>query len=242
MNDVPTTLAGSIYHTPADNILHRPLTDKCIVLDLDSTLISTQDHIADLHRLGILTDPAYMNIRNRIYQFTLGDVGQDGGFHPGNGNTYRYWGISRPHLREFLLFCFSYFKIVAVWTAGKKNYGETIVDIIFKDIFPPHVVFTQDDTVFDMGLPHKPLVTMIQSHPLLVNTMTLQNIFALDDNINTFVYNPGNGIHIPAYDPKPTIEDIMRDDDALPRLQQWLMSPAVIRATDVTLLDKNGIF
>ena len=228
----------SLYHVDADDIPQLSLTGNCIVLDLDQTLIATQDDKESLGKLGILSKPELMPLRSRTYHITIEDLER-----PGIGTKYEFWGITRPHIKEFLLFCFSYFKIVAVWSAGKRPYVEAIVDYIFKDIRSPHVVFTHDDLDYDSeGNFFKPLIKMIESDPVLRRNMSLQNTLALDDNDKTYVKNVGNGILIPAYDSSSDENDMMEDDPSLLQVKYWLLQPEVINAKDVTTLDKSMIF
>ena len=228
----------AIYHVAADDIPSTSITDKCIVIDLDQTLIATQDSVDSLRQLGILSDPNLLSLRNRVYYITIEDLEK-----PGVGTKYNFWGVTRPHIDEFLIFCFSYFKIVAVWTAGKRPYGEAIVDHIFKDLPKPHVLFTYDDVEFGpQGHILKPITKMIESNPVLRRNMSLQNTFSLDDNVMTFYNNHGNGILIPAYDPSSSSNALARDDPTLLQLKYWLLQPEVVNARDVTVLDKSKIF
>jgi hypothetical protein len=213
------------------------LTDRAIVLDLDQTLLATQDDYEALGLMKILTDPALLPLRNRTYHLTLEEMDA-----PGSGNSYTYWGVTRPHLQEFLVFCFSYFRIVAVWSAGKKQYVEALVKELFRDIAPPHVVFTYDDVVMERGSVRKPLRQLIDSHPVLQRHMSLSNTLALDDNSGTFIYNSGNGVLIPAYEPACSLPALARDDPSLLQFKYWLLQPEVVAAPDVTLLDKSSIF
>lgn len=228
----------SLYHVDADNIPQLSMTDKCIVLDLDQTLIATQDSIESMSELGIMSKSSLMPLRSRSYYITIEDLEK-----PGIGTKYDFWGITRPHIKEFLIFCFSYFKIVAVWSAGQKPYVEAIVDHIFKDIRQPHVIFTHDD--IDIG-PHghveKPLYKMIESHPVLRRNMSLQNTIALDDNHMTYIKNPKNGVLIPAYEPPLNEKAMSRDDPSLLQLKYWLLQPEVINSKDISSIDKTKIF
>lgn len=229
---------SAIYHVAADDIPSASITDKCIVLDLDQTLIATQDSVDSLKQLGILSDPHLLPLRNRLYYITIEDLEK-----PGVGTKYNFWGVTRPHINEFLIFCFSYFKIVAVWSAGKRPYVEAIVDHIFKDLPKPHVILTHDDVIIGpQGHIGKPLTKMIESNPVLRRNMSLQNTFALDDNVMTFYYNHDNGILIPAYDPSLSTNALGRDDPTLLQLKYWLLQPEVVNARDVTVLDKSKIF
>lgn len=229
---------SAIYHVAADDIPSASITDKCIVLDLDQTLIATQDSVDTLKQLGILSDPHLLPLRNRLYYITIEDLEK-----PGVGTKYNFWGVTRPHVNEFLIFCFSYFKIVAVWSAGKRPYVEAIVDHIFKDLPKPHVIFTHDDVIIGpQGHIGKPLTKMIESNQVLRRNMSLQNTFALDDNVMTFYNNHDNGILIPAYDPSLSNNALGRDDPTLLQLKYWLLQPEVVNARDVTVLDKSKIF
>lgn len=233
-----TPVPHALYHVSIDDIPPASITDKCVVLDLDQTLIATQDNISSLKELQILSDPKLISLRNRTYNITIEDLER-----PGIGTKYDFWGVTRPHIHEFLIFCFSYFKIVAVWSAGKRPYVEAIVDHIFKDIRPPHVIFTHDDILIGPGgHVEKPLTKMIESNPVLLRNMSLQNTLAIDDNSMTFYLNHDNGVLIPAYDPSLNVNALARDDPTLLQLKYWLLQPEVVGARDVTVLDKSTIF
>jgi hypothetical protein len=222
----------------ADDIPSVSITNKCIVLDLDLTLVCTQDNTESIKDFKILTDPSLLALRRRTYYSVIDDLNA-----PGTGTKFDYWGITRPHLNEFLLFCFSYFRIVAVWSAGQRAYVEGIVDHIFKDIRPPHVVFTHDDVIEEPDrIIIKPLEKMFNSNPILQKYMNFENTLALDDNISTFRDNPDNGILIPPYEPAPSINAMSRDDPALLQLKAWLLQPEVADSPDVRTLDKSLIF
>lgn len=228
----------SVYHVSADDIPPVSISDKGIVLDLDQTLIATQDSMASLSELQILSDPKLLSLRNRTYYISIENLE-----HPGAGTKYNFWGVVRPHAREFLMFCFSYFKVVAVWSAGKRPYVEAIVDYLFRGLPQPHVIFTHDDVVVrNGGHIGKPLTKMIESNPVLRKYMSLLNTLALDDNSTTYQSNIGNGVLIPAYDPALTISALESDDHALLQFKYWLLQPEVVQARDVTTLDKSKIF
>jgi hypothetical protein len=228
----------SLYYVAADNIPSASITDKCVVLDLDQTLIATQDNINSLKTINILSDPNLISLRNRTYHITIEDLE-----NPGIGTKYDFWGVTRPHINEFLIFCFSYFKIVAVWSAGKRPYVEAIVDHIFKDLPAPHVIFTHDDILIGpKGHIEKPLTKMIESNPVLRRNMSLQNTLAVDDNSMTFYHNHANGVLIPAYDPALSASAMARDDPTLLQLKYWLLQPEIVNSRDVTTIDKSRIF
>src|SRR3989338_4538064 len=125
-------MSSTLYHVIANDIPVTSITDKCIVIDLDHTLVSTQDPFGSLKELGILSNPDLIALRNRIYHIEIEDLEK-----PGVGTKYDFWWIIRPHVEEFLIFCFSYFRVVAVWSAGKRPYVEGIVDHLFRDLPKP---------------------------------------------------------------------------------------------------------
>jgi len=236
--DESNTLYPKILKDNLENIPKVSLTDKCIVLDLDQTLIATQDEMESLQELEILSDPKLISLRNRTYIITIDDLEK-----PGIGTKLDCWGVTRPHIDEFLMFCFSYFKIVAVWSAGKRKYVEAIVDHIFKDIQQPHIIFTYDDIIFDKRKnPGKPLVNMIEANTILKRYMSLKNTLALDDNPKTFSKNIKNGILLPAYEPALNITALSQDDPTLLQFKSWLLLSEVMHSKDVQLLDKSKIF
>lgn len=231
------------YKSNLNNIPYQPLTDKCIVLDLDETLVHSSENIQDLNILEIYKNPTFLNLRKRIYTLQLDDVTNKNG----EGLKYEMWGITRPYIKEFLTMCFTYFKIVAVWSAGRRKYVEAIVDYLFKDIRRPHVIFTYDHCEqYNVGKEHllvKPLQKMINTVPGLNKYMSLENTFVIDDRASTFTYvNQNNGILIPAYIPRPDIYSLSNDDTSLRQLMSWFLRSDVINSLDVRFLFKNSIF
>lgn len=213
------------------------LTDKCIVLDLDHTLISTQDdeNLENLISFKILSDSKYLAYRSRVYVLTIEDYDI-----AGSGSQYKFWGVVRPYVREFLTFCFQYFKIVTVWSAGKRKYVESVVDFLFKDLPKPDIIFTYDDIIETIdNNTSKPLTKMYSCH----ECMNCYNTIILDDNVLTFEENVNNGVLIPRYHPSvEEIENMNDNDNELEKLIKWLMSPEVIYNTDFQQLNKDNIF
>jgi TFIIF-interacting CTD phosphatase-like protein len=230
-----STDSGQEY-TDADDNKHN----QCIVLDLDETLLCTFDDMVDLYNLGILTDSKLLDIRRRTYYMRLDDVVDK----KGTGVKSDLWGITRPHLDEFLRFCFDNFKIVAVWSAGRKKYVHAVVDWIFKNVGRPHIIYTYDDCEKTSGgLLIKPLQRMIDQINNLEKYMSLSNVFVIDDRRSTFESsNPDNGIVIPEYLPHPDIKEMRADDTALLQLINFFQSEDVKNSTDVRQLNKKTIF
>ena len=233
------SLMNNIYKTAIDKIPFKSLTNKCIVLDLDETLVHSYENVSELNSLNIMRDSKLLDLRGRAYELSMDDVV----YKKGQGIKTEMWGITRPHVKDFLIFCFSYFKVVAVWSAGKKKYVEAIVDYLFRDIKRPHVIYSRDDcekTTDNILI--KPIEKMIKQESL-TKYMSLENTFIIDDRTTVFeTPNPYNGIQIPAYAPDSNIRSLRTDDISLKQLMTWLLRPEVVNALDVRDLDKSGIF
>lgn len=216
----------------------KAITNKCIILDLDETCIHSYNDVDTLNKLELLTNPKYYDIRSRLYTIKLKDVNC-----PGDGSKIVMWGIMRPYLKEFLYFCFSYFEVVAVWSAGVKKYVRAIVDHIFKDIGEPHIVFSREKChkEIDNNLT-KPITKMIKEVETLNKYMSLMNTFIVDDRLDTFKYNFTNGILIPPYEPAETIDGLRAEDYALPRFMTWLSNSMIQSSSDIRTTNKDTIF
>jgi len=213
------------------------ITDKNIVFDIDETLVHTHERdFARIKELGIYSNPKNFELRKRIYRMTLDDIFQK----KGTGTKSDLWGVMRPHLRELLVFCSSYFRNVCVWSAGQTPYVHSVVRDIFRDIKAPNVVFTWDQCKKGAdGTLEKPLVDMYK----VVPGMNATNTFVIDDRHSTFAnVNPNNGILIPPYQPADTIDAMSTDDPTLRQLMMWLAREEVKNARDVRALDKSRIF
>src|SRR5579871_639944 len=234
-------MTARVFYTTNDKITRHALSDKAVVLDVDETLVHTtsNDEYQLFETLNLMDDPSLMGLRSRLYKLSISDT-----MSPlGTGIVDNFWGVMRPHLKEFLVFCFSYFRVVAIWSAGQKKYVEAIVDYIFRDIKPPHIVFTYNDCKkTGDGFIIKPLIDMINKDTRLSDVMSLSNTFVVDDRDTTYSENIGNGIKIPAYLPPISVDGMTTDDPALVQLMYWLTLPKVKLAKDVRELDKTQIF
>lgn len=233
-----------MHRSDINKISSKPKTDKFIVLDLDETLVHTnaEDTIETLIESGIYENPDLLDLKRRAYHITMDDVLSK----RGEGIKAEMWGVIRPHVKEFLIFCFNYFKGVIVWSAGRKNYVYAIVDYLFKDIKRPLVVFTFDDleVLSDRKTFIKPLQKLIDTVPGLKDHMSLDNSFILDDRSSVFLKpNPDNGVKIPPYKCDfNNIESMRADDISLKQFMNWLDKPEVITSKNVRQLDKSNIF
>lgn len=217
----------------------KSMTDNSVILDLDETCLHTFKNIEDLEKLGILTDPRYIDLRRRIYVLNIVDL-----YEKGDGETIQMWGIIRPGLRKFLKFCFSYFKYVIVWSAGVTKYVNAAVDYIFKGFPRPHVVASRPEclnegTEKDMILT-KPITRLIELVPELKDKINLENTYIIDDRIDYVKFNFDNGIIIPPYNPSPTIHSLRVEDYALAKIMIWLIEPDIMFSKDIRKTKKNG--
>jgi len=212
-----------------------PKTNKTIVLDLDSTLLHTCDDMEIWDSLEIYTNPRHAKLRSRIYYFDLIDVTEK----TGTGSKTVLWGVLRPHVYEFLRFCFDYFENIIVWSAGQKKYVHAICDFLFQDFEKqPIIIFTYEDCEIGSNYIHKPL-SKFQNNGV---SIPINTIYALDDYDATFSKNKDNGLHIPAYEPSFDYNGILEDERSLLNIMYWFTNNDVMNTTDVRKLDKGNCF
>lgn len=210
-------------------------TDFVLVLDLDETLVHTFDDMTLIDKLKLKTNPKIMDIRMRSYIIELIDpVGKKG-----KGRSVEMWGVFRPHLDTFLEFAFAYFRMVVVWSAGKRRYVDAIVEKVFKYGQRPYVVYSYDECKEFDSCYNKPLQSMIDDHPAIG---PLDKIFVVDDLDNTFARNKSNAIHIPKYNPKVSINNLRSDDNALLKIKYWFLQPEVYEQDSAYDIEKDDIF
>lgn len=217
-----------------------PITNKCIVLDLDETLVHTCEDINKLHELKIFNDPQFLDLRTRTYMLNIDDIVEP----QGSGIKTYLWGITRPYLYEFLKFCFSYFEVVAIWSAGVPKYVDAIVNFIFKDLPSPHLVFSRNRCIKYSDTLTKPLQEMITffNKENINGGMTLENTVLIDDRDDNFLFNPDNGILILPYSPLFDIVSMRENDICLLQLKYWFQQDLVIRSSSLQSLNKDYIF
>lgn len=220
-----------------EQIYRIPITDHVIVLDIDETLVHADEQISNLDNLN-KNIPFMEKLKFKVIHL--------------NDNKVKFpiWYITRPYLREFLLFCFSYFRFVCVWSAGDHRYVNEIVQSLFKFLPKPHIVFTKNncyhDTVDNYNKPLNKIIDELNNkYKLKDDKVTLKNILILDDRLDNFIPNPKNGILVPTFSPRLTIKDIYREienDDNLLLFMEWLQKDNVITSKNVKLLNKKTIF
>ena len=235
-----------IYRTLVDLISEKSLTDHCIVLDIDNTLLFSSEDNSWIKKLNVFRNPKLIGIRNRVYISEMVDV-----VTPiGKGEVTKMSGILRNDAREFMAFCFHYFKVVTIWSAEKKKYVHEMAKILCQDLnYQPHLIFSYyqclmekvkvGDVLYEEL--YKPL-SIMYNVPTLEGLMRDKNTFVLDDRESTFGKNKGNGILIPVFAPDFTISGLTKNDNALRQLMHWFSTEEVRKSRDVTKLDKSEIF
>jgi len=215
------------------------ISDKNIILDLDETLIHTfsDSEVSNINKVGLFNHPLF---RSRYYTLNLSSEGKD---------TDYYHGIFRPYYKQFLRFCLQYFKHVIVWSAGETEYVHAVVDKLFKDLPEPFAVFTRPDCVQENKRYIKPLSKIFES--LKEYDISGYNTFILDDNEHTFIKNPYNSIHIPAFDFDKynnkcftfnQYENYLTNDECLRQVEMWMKKDYVLSCKDVKILDRTNLF
>lgn len=217
-----------------------------IVLDIDSTLVQSFENLESLYKIiedG--TDEELMHLQEKTYGFIVEDPEEDGTSKP-----CFMWGITRPYLKEFILFCKENFQNVYVWSAGSPKYVDKIVEHIFKPLgYTPPIIFNvnhthineKDRSVF------KPLDKIFKESGGVANE---RNTIIIDDRRDTFSFNEKNGILIPGFDLDDgvsgeigisrIIEKRINSDNCLSELIGYLEK--IKNVDDVRSLDFSNIF
>lgn len=105
---------------------------SAIILDLDETLCHTFKRIRDFKKLKLTEINEGAAILKRCYILD---------FYDGTNRQQEHlWGIKRPHLDEFLSYCFSHWDYVIVYTAGTEDYAKKLVEVLFTKQ-TPHYIF-----------------------------------------------------------------------------------------------------
>lgn len=227
-------------------------TPKCIVWDIDATLVHTHDKEHDSNigiqekfsMLDIFSDEEKFKLRKKLYTMKIIDV-----VRPGYGSITFLTGIFRPHLESMIDYMKINNFIFVIWSAGTPKYVHKMAEIMFpeKD-FQPEIIYTLDDCEIekdkngDITTIFKPLEKLYKDKRLK-GKLNEKNTLVIDDREDTFSKNPKNGIQIPEFESDLTIEEICDHSDInLLKLMAWLETKEVKECTDVRKLNKNKIF
>jgi len=211
--------------------------NKHLCLDLDNTLLCSffgYDQIIKLE----LDKPENKILYNRLRIVNIIDSLNNE--ENGTGNISTIMIVFRPHLFTFLNFASSYFSKISIWSAGHDRYVRAIEAILFpkkilnQGVNVPYAIYTRDDCEF--------LPDYTTFKELTRKNFDVTQTLSLDDRSDTFSKNPHNGILIPRYEPLPTRESILSDDNSLLLLIDWLSSDEVVNCKDIRTLDKRNIF
>lgn len=215
------------------NFRNSPSKSKhVVILDLDQTLLSTQE--GKTCDYEFIYQNASDELKDRIYNLS----------YQRDSKEINFWGVYRPHVFEFLLFAFNYFQTVIVWSAGEYGYVHAIVDDLFGKVgYFPHFILTRNEIVetrkTNVG---KPIKNIGEINQVLARYAPSEEIFCIDDNPSTAIFNKDNIIQIPPYEPFCNIDNFSRDDIALLQIEKYLLRDDVIRSLDVKNLNKKSIF
>lgn len=202
-------------------------TDKCIILDLDETLVHTSAKILPTGKSGLIK---FQQNRSNLYIIDTVDLDGD------KVVIEKMWGYKRPHLKKFINFCFNRFHQVIIWSAGTERYVKDVVNRVLCDIRCPHKIYTRKDCLEDEdGMLTKPIEHLTSNNEDL-SRINLNNTILIDDRTENFRFDPNNGIKIPVYNP------LNGKDEALLKLMYWCSSDKFSKAKDVRTLNKEHIF
>mgnify|MGYP005995367133 CR=1 FL=1 len=211
--------------------------EKNLVLDLDHTLIHTQDDNRDFKKLKLYSDSKNAHLRKKTYNLNLVDVEPS---PPGSGDVMQLTGAVRPYLKEFRDFIFKNFNRIIVWSAGRGKYVRRLCEILFPGENFPYDVLTYDDCDIDEGNQvFKPLQKIFDKYP----EMNEKNTLLIDDRLETIEDNKDNGIMIPPFHTKLKKEDLEDNNDVcLLKLMSWFSLKEFKNCSDVRELYKDDIF
>lgn len=216
------------------------LTDKRLVLDLDKTLIYSSNDLHLIKELELHTNPKNMDLRSKIYSFTLIDSIPESF---GKGEKIYMFGMYRPYLREFVNFITNYFKHIYIYSAGQFKYVHSLVDRIFEHSeIKPKIIYTIEECekCSDGGLT-KPLRKLFNN--INSDGATPENTIIIDDIDKMFINDKFNGIVIPEFTTNFTANNIrFHTDVSLLQLMFWFLSEEFMSCKDVRILDKSYIF
>nr|QBK89706.1 MAG: ctd-like (NLI interacting factor-like) phosphatase [Pithovirus LCPAC001] len=202
-------------------------TDKCIILDLDETLVHTSEKSLPTGKAGLIK---FQQNSSNLYIIDTASL---------DGNRIvieKMWGHKRPHLKKFINFCFKRFVHVIIWSAGTDRYVKDIVNRVLCDIKCPHKVYTRKDCFTDEeGILTKPINYLTTNNQDL-SRVNLNNTIIIDDRTQNFRFDPNNGVKIPIYNP------FNSKDEALLKLMHWCSSEEFSKSKDVRKLNKKNIF
>lgn len=199
-----------------------------LVLDLDSTLISTKEDSIDENLESFSKHKFFTSnaqLRSRIYYFKI--------------KKKFLWGIYRPYIKYFLRWADQNFENIIIWSAGTSVYVKNIVISLcdYADIKHPKIIYSRENCQEDdLGNKYKDLNYLFDSEEGKLNNINKTNTILIDDNLFTCSINPENSILIPAHEP---CFELSEDNDiVLHDIINWFNSLPKIKKMDVRQLKK----
>ena len=177
-----------------------PRTDKILILDLDETLLSTQE---DMSEFKIVRNSSDIKLKDQLYELKFAD-----------GSL---WGMRRPGLDDFLRFSFEYFSKVVVWTAGEPEYASKVCKAIFS-LKKPVVIWAKNKVEFPDGLPLKNLNKICEYY-----NWDISKCVTIDDSPYASRMNQERTIFIPEYKFDVKTEYFEDPWNALDVIVDWLI-------------------
>jgi len=162
---------------------------SCCVLDVDETLVHT--YITPFRSTYVSP-----TTKDRIYHITVDGT--------------KMWGIKRPYLPLLIACVFNIFDDVGVWSAGTREYIETLLPIIFGDKKDKLLfVWTRENCLETDGIYYKPLELLFRAF----TNLNKHNTLIFDDRIDVSMYNLDNHVLIPLF--SPHVKTLTLHDDCL---------------------------
>lgn len=207
-----------------------------VILDIDETLLSTNPNLSTIDDFCLKMKKEDINkynaIIDKIYHIEIEPSEEY--------SSITLNGVFRPHLQEFLNFCKEHFQIVAIWSAGTKEYVESVIKLFGdKFLFKPHFYMTKNDLTYIDDNFYKSLNKIYEEKKYLSKIINSNNTIIIDDNENTFKLNVGNAIHIPQFLPDITYDSLTKDENSLLKVMEFLKSDKVMNCQNICEIDKN---
>jgi hypothetical protein len=159
-----------------------------VILDLDSTLINSYEESDAKKRYESMElFSKNHSLRSRVYYFYL-EQSRAAKF---------VWGVFRPHYKDFIDYCFQNFDHVLVWSAGGEEYVDKICSAIFgRRKSKLSLIWSRNNCDEDpqLGVVKK-MERLVLENPYL----SMSNTVIVDDNPDTFMFNPCNALQITPY-------------------------------------------
>ncbi len=211
----------------------KKLTNFCLVLDMDETLVNSVVSEDGLYPLD--KKKKYEKYSKKyIYNFSYTYFEDDGQL-----SLYKFLGTKRPFLDEFLDFCSMYFNKIMIWSAGEDKYVKNVCARIFKGKNEP-IIWTRKKCYTENK--NKPL-KFIYEDEYLSNFFNEKNTLIIDDKLETIMAeDKNNAIIIPQFTQDITSNLFLNKDKCLLQLINWFQNYEFFNCKDVRKLDKKNIF